>query len=226
MKKIALIVLPLACLGNNIETWNTIQVSKNVTNNVSVGVSEESRIGVNQNENPKKLDEFHTTAFVDWRCLDWMSIGIQDDFVLLRDGTDTRYKHDNRLGINLAFYRSFKGFDFMNRSRFIMRDLENERPYFRYRNLSKVTAPVVCQICERPIRPYVSYEWYFDEGSKDRKIRKNDKFGQFWTDLGLQVGLNKNLSLALFYRLAEVKSTSTHDWSPGHVVGVSAYVSF
>ena len=67
MKKIALIVLPLACLGNNIETWNTIQVSKGITNNVSVGVSEESRIGVNQNENPKKLDEFHTTAFVDWR---------------------------------------------------------------------------------------------------------------------------------------------------------------
>ena len=226
MKKIALIVLPLACLGNNIETWNTIQVSKGITNNVSVGVSEESRIGVNQNENPKKLDEFHTTAFVDWRCLDWMSIGIQDDFVLLRDGTDARYKHDNRPGINLAFYQSYKGFDFMNRSRFIMRDLENERPYFRYRNLSKVTAPVVCHVCECPIRPYVSYEWYFDEGSKDRYIRKNDKFGQFWTDFGFQVGLNKNLSLALFYRLVEVKSTSTHDWSPGHVVGVSAFVSF
>ena len=226
MKRLALILLPVACLGNNIETWNTLQVSKNLGEGVSVGISEESRIGVNQNENPKKLDEFHTTAFVDWRCLDWMSIGVQDDMVLLRDGTDTRYRRDNRPGINLAFYQSYKGFDFMNRSRFIMRDLEDERPYFRYRNLSKVTGPELVQAWGCPIRPYVSYEWYFDEGSKDRKIRKNDKFGQFWTDFGFQVAVNKNLNLSLFYRLVELKSTTEHDWSPGHVVGVCANVAF
>ena len=146
--------------------------------------------------------------------------------VLLRDGTDTRYRRDNRPGINLAFYQRYKGFDFMNRSRFIMRDLENERPYFRYRNLSKVTGPELVQALGCPIRPYVSYEWYFDEGSKDRKIRKNDKFGQFWTDFGFQIAVNKNLNLSLFYRLVELKSTIEHDWSPGHVVGVSAFVSF
>jgi hypothetical protein len=227
MKRIALLfLLPVICLGNDVETWNTIQASKSLGKGVSAGVSEESRIGVNQNENPKKFDEFHTTAFVDWKCLGWMSIGVQDDFVLLRDGTDSRYKRDNRPAVNLAFYHSYRGFDLMNRSRFIMRDLENERPYFRYRNLSKITMPEVVKLNDFPIRPYVSYEWYFDEGSKDRYIRKNDKFGQFWTDFGLQTALNANLNIAVFYRLVELKSTSDHDWSPGHVFGISANVVF
>ena len=156
-----------------------------------------------------------------------MSIGVQDDFVLLRrPNCSSRYRHDNRPGINLAFYHSWKGFDFMNRSRFIMRDLENERPYFRYRNLSKVTMPEVVQAWGCPIRPYVSYEWYFDEGSKDRYIRKNDKFGQFWTDFGLQAKLNSNCSICLFYRLVELKSTSSHDWQPSHVVGTSLNFNF
>lgn len=228
MKKACLsaALIPLLCLANNFETWNTIQVSKGLGNGVSVGVSEESRIGTNQSENPKKLDEFHTTAFLDWRCLEWLSIGIQDDLVLLRDGTDTRYRRDNRPGVNLAFYYSYRGFDFMNRSRFIMRDLENERPYFRYRNLSKVTAPELFQVYDCPIRPYISYEWYFDEGSKDRYIRKNDKFNQFWSDAGLQVKLNDACSLSIFYRLVEVKSATTNNWAPGHVVGATVNFSF
>ena len=91
MKRLALILLPVACFGNNIETWNTLQVSKNLGEGVSVGVSEESRIGVNQNENPKKLDEFHTTAFVDWRCLDWMSIGLDVNWVAGRHGSSARW---------------------------------------------------------------------------------------------------------------------------------------
>ena len=138
----------------------------------------------------------------------------------------SKYRRDNRPGINLAFYHSYKGFDFMNRSRFIMRDLEDERPYFRYRNLSKVTMPEVVQAWGCPIRPYVSYEWYFDEGSKDRYIRKNDKFGQFWTDFGLQAKLNSNCAICLFYRLVELKSTSSHEWQPSHVVGTALNFNF
>ena len=211
--------------ANDFGTWNTIQVQKNFPNSFSIGASEESRIGTIDKD--RKLDEFHTTLFADWRVVDWMSIGIQDDFVLLRRvGSSSKYRHDNRPGINLAFHQSYKGFDFMNRSRFIMRDLENERPYFRYRNLSKVTMPEVVQAWGCPVRPYVSYEWYFDEGSKDREIRKNDKFGQFWTDFGFQVKLNQNCSISLFYRLVELKSTSDHSWQPSHAVGTAFTFSF
>lgn len=211
--------------ANDFGTWNTIQVHKNLPYRFSIGASEESRIGTVDTD--RKLDEFHTTLFADWRVVDWMSIGIQDDFVLLRrPDCSSRYRHDNRPGINLAFYQSWNDFDFMNRSRFIMRDLENERPYFRYRNLSKMTMPEIVQAWGCPIRPYVSYEWYFDEGSKDREIRKNDKFGQFWTDFGLQAKLNPNCSICLFYRLVELKSTSDHSWQPSHVVGTALNFSF
>lgn len=231
MKKFKIIslvslLIPFLCIANNIETWNTVQVQKDIGNGFSAGVSEESRIGVNQDENPKKLDEFHTTAFVDWRFSRLMSIGIQDDMVLLRNRSDARYRRDNRPGVNVALFESFYGVDFMNRSRFIMRDLEDERPYFRYRNLTKATLPEIFRVLEHPVRPYISYEWYYDEGSKDRKIRKNDKFGQFWTDFGLQVSLCKDVSLSLFYRIVEIKSTSSHDWSPGHVVGCTVGISF
>lgn len=225
-KKISLFIIPMLCFGNNFETWNTVQVSKDLGNGLSAGLSEESRIGVNQNENLKKLDEFHTTAFVDWRFSRFISIGIQDDMVMLRNNTDTRYKRDNRPGLNIAFYESYKGFDFMNRSRFVMRDLQDERPYFRYRNLSKVTLPKTFNVFDKPVRPYMSYEWYFDEGSKDRKIKKNNKFNQFWLDAGMQCKMSENFNLGVFYRLAEVKSASKHDWSPGHIVGFNANFSF
>ena len=217
--------ISLIVSANDFGTWNTVQVQKNLPSRFSIGASEESRIGTVDTD--KKLDEFHTTLFVDWRVVDWMSIGIQDDFVLLRRvGSSSKYRHDNRPGINLALYQSRKGFDFFNRSRFIMRDLENERPYFRYRNLSKMTMPEVVRAWGCPVRPYVSYEWYFDEGSKGREIRKNDKFGQFWTDFGLQAKLNPNCSISLFYRLVELKSTSDHSWQPSHVVGTALNFSF
>ena len=138
MKKLAILAISaMASLAyaNDFGTWNTIQIQKNPPSRVSIGASEESRIGTVDKAN-KKLDEFHTTLFADWRVVDWMSIGIQDDFVLLRrSNRSSRYRRDNRPGINLAFYQSYRGFNFMNRSRFIMRDLEDERPYFRYRNL-------------------------------------------------------------------------------------------
>ena len=229
MKRIILLAMAVLAfspmIANDFGTWNTIQAQKGLPHGFSVGASEESRIGTVDKD--RKLDEFHTTAFVDWKVLDFMSVGVQDDFVLLRrPGCSSRYRHDNRPGINLAFFNSYKGFDFLNRSRFIMRDLENERPYFRYRNLSKVVLPEVVQLFDRGIRPYVSYEWYFDEGSKDRKIRKNDKFGQFWTDFGIQTKLTKECSFCIFYRLVELKSTSSHEWQPSHVVGTALTFSF
>ena len=224
MKKALLLVLfPISIFANDLGTWNTIQIQKKMPYDLSIGASEESRIGTVDSD--KRLDEFHTTVFLDWRVFDWMSMGIQDDFVLLRrSGSADRYRRDNRPGINLTFKHTCSGFDFSNRSRFIMRDLESERPYFRYRNLSKVTIPRVFNVLEREVRPYVSYEWYFDEGSKDREIRKNDKFGQFWTDFGIQTRISPSCSICLFYRLVELKVSES--WQPSHVVGTAFTISF
>ena len=224
----SIVFLTNECLGgDNFGTWNTVQVTMDLEEDgLYAGVSEESRIGTRSGESPKRMDEFHTTAFLDWKLFDWMTVGVQDDFVLLRDGSDKRYKRDERPGVNIAFSQSLWGFDIMNRSRFVDRDIEGERPHFRYRNLTKLTAPAVFHAWGRPVRPYASYEWYFDEGSKDREIRKNDKFGQFWTDFGLQISIYDGINMAVFYRLVEIKSTESHDWSPVHVVGIGAYMLF
>ena len=205
-----------AAYANNIESWNTVQGSTKL-DRFAVGVSEELRIGTDQAQTTKKIDEIHATAFVDFNVIDWLSIGIQDDYVLLRNGSDARYRRDNRPGINVSFKHSFNGFDLMNRSRFVMRDLQDERPYFRYRNLTKAF---------KKVKLFTAYEWYFDEGSKDRRIRKNDKFCQFWTDFGIRFKLTNDCDVDLFYRLVELKSTANHDWSPGHVIGTCISIVF
>ena len=192
MKRLILIVLavPFAAIANNIETWNTVQVSKKIDNWI-INASEESRIGVDQSQTTKKLDEFHTTAGASLAFMKHFSLGIQDDYVLLRDGSDARYKHDNRPGVNAVIHGNVNGYSILNRSRFVMRDIEGERPYFRYRNLSKAITPPMCYFSKaKDIRLFAAYEWYFDEGSKDRHIRKNDKFCQFWTDFGIHANIN------------------------------------
>lgn len=223
---IALMLVPCASFANNVETWNIVQVSKKV-NNWTISASEESRIGVDQSQTTKKLDEFHTTAGASYHFIDCFSFGVQDDYVLLRNGSDARYKYDNRPGLNAALHGDISGFYLLNRSRFIMRDIEGERPYFRYRNLSKMMTPAICswKFIE-DIKLFAAYEWYFDEGSKDRRIRKNDKFCQFWTDFGFSARTSKCMSIDVFYRLIEVKSAVSHDWSPGHAICMSLNFSF
>lgn len=222
----AVIFFAFAANANNIEVWNTFQASKKL-DSFEIGASEESRIGTAQAETTKKLDELHTTAFVNYSFYDHFSLGMQDDFVLLRDKSDVRYKRDNRPGVNASISTEKCGFMLMNRSRFVMRDLEDEHPYFRYRNLSKTTTPTICDwIFLKNIKLFVAYEWYFDEGSKDRNIRKNDKFNQFWTDFGIHANVLSNLSLDVFYRLVEVKSMSDHCWSPGHAICITLSLSF
>lgn len=205
--------------------WSTIQASCKLIDGFTTGASEEIRAGTHKDESPKHIDELHSTVFIDWRALSFLSLGIQDDLVCLRNNSDARYRHDNRPGLNAALHVSSHGWSFMNRSRFIMRDLQDARSYFRYRNLSKVVAPSICSFKNvESIRPYVSYEWYFDEGNHDICIHKGDKFSQFWTDFGLQLKLSKACSMSLFYRLVEVKSDEA--WNPLHVVGTSLSFSF
>lgn len=228
MRRLIVIILafPFIAVANNIETWNTVQVSKKI-DNWTLNVSEESRIGVDQTQTTKKLDEFHTTVGASYALISHFSLGIQDDYVLLRNGSDARYRRDNRPGVNAAVHRDIKGFAFLNRSRFVIRDLEDERHYFRYRNLSKLMTPALCSCSfAKDIKLFSAYEWYFDEGSKDRCIRKNDKFCQFWTDFGVNARISKCISIDLFYRLIEVKSALSHDWSPGHAVCMSLNLTF
>ena len=221
-----LLLVPLAAAANNIETWNTVQATKKI-DDWSFSISEENRIGVDQKQTTKKLDEFHTTFGVNYSFMSHFSIGVQDDYALLRDGSDTRYKRDNRPGVNVAAFDSINGFFVMNRSRFVMRDIEGEQPYFRYRNLSKLVTPSICSFrFAEDIKLFTAYEWYFDEGSKDRHICKNDKFGQFWTDFGICGKINDSWSIEVFYRLVEVKSAISHDWSPGHAVCTSILFAF
>lgn len=212
--------------ANNIESWNTVQGSTKI-GRFTYGVSEELRLGTDQTQTTKKIDEIHTTAFVDFAVVDWLSVGVQNDYALLRNHSDARYKHDNRPGVNLTLKKTFYGFNVSNRSRFVLRDLQGECPYFRYRNLTKVFTPTIYNgNYLKNVKLFAAYEWYFDEGSKDRYIRKNDKFSQFWTDFGVRFSVCDNCSVDLFYRLVEVKSATTHDWSPGHVVGTGVSVSF
>lgn len=76
------------------------------------------------------------------------------------------------------------------------------------------------------VKPYASYEWYFDEGCKERRYRKNDKFSTQWLSFGLNAPMSKSISIDMFYMLTETKDRMSHSWCPGHVIGLNINFSF
>ena len=182
---------------------------------------QENRIGVIEWDDGKKhLDEIHIAPSLDYLVLNWLSVGVNYRHVLLRDGSDARYIHDRRPGFDVALKKNIGNFSLLNRSRFICRIPEGEQSYFRYRNLSKVSYSLGSLI------PFVFYEWYYDEGSSDRKYRKNDRFSQQWLSFGCDYKIGRNFKTTAYYMLTENKNRTTHDWYPGHVVGISLSLSF
>lgn len=213
--------LGITSFANNAQVWTQENVSYGIGSRTTLGVSQENRIGVNEWEDGKKhLDEIHVAPSMEYLVSEWLSIGINYRHVLLRNGSDTRYVHDRRPGIDVALKRRIGNLSLLNRSRFICRVPEGEQSYFRYRNLSKVSYSL------DNVAPFVSYEWYYDEGSKDRPYRKNDRFSQQWLSIGLDWEICKNLKATGYYMLTENKNRVTHDWYPGHVIGVSISLSF
>lgn len=218
---LAVMSLGLAAFANQAQVWTQENFSYGIGNGFSAGLSQENRIGVNEWPDGKKhIDEIHLAPSVDYSVFDWLSVGANYRHVLLRDGSDTRYTHDRRPGIDVAMKHNLGGFTLLNRSRFICRVPEGEHPYFRYRNLSKVSYTI------GDFSPFASYEWYFDEGSHDRPYRKNDRFSQQWLSFGMDYKVCNNVKATLYYMLTETKSRAAHDWSPGHVIGIALTVSF
>lgn len=206
--------------ANRIQVWTQENVSYDIGLRTTAAISQENRIGINDADGNKHIDEIHVAPSIDYKLFTWMNIGVNYRHVLLRDGSDTRYKQDRRPGIDVAFHKSISRFTLLNRSRFICRIPEGENPYFRYRNLSKLSYSI------GKISPFVSYEWYYDEGSKDREYRKNDRFSQQWISAGVDWKFSRYAKASLYYMLTENKDRMEYDWYPGHVIGVGVSLSF
>lgn len=224
MKKLILSVstaCAMTALANHAQVWTQENLYYAIGPRTTIGVSQENRIGVTEWANGKKhIDEIHIAPSIDYLIQDWLSVGVNYRHVLSRDGTDVRYKDDYRPGIDVAFKRRYGDFLLLNRSRFICRKPEGEQEYFRYRNLSRVAYLI------GDIAPYVSYEWYYDEGSKDRQYRKNDRFSQQWITLGCEWKISKAIKATTYYMLTENKNRASHDWYPGHVIGIGITLAF
>lgn len=217
----ALCLMSLCSFANNAQVWTKEDMLYSVGTRTIVGVSQENRIGVNEwNDGKKHLDEIHIAPSVDYLIYNWLSVGVNYRHVLLRDGSDARYTNDRRPGIDVALKKSLYGISLLNRSRFICRIPEGENPYFRYRNLSKLSYAI------GDFSPFASYEWYYDEGSHHRKYRKNDRFSQQWLSFGIDYQVCKNLKATLNYMLTENKNRIEHNWYPGHVIGIGLAISF
>lgn len=215
----------LSLYANRAQVWTQEDVSSRVEDTPFIlQVSQENRIGVNSAENHKHIDEIHAAPTLWYNAASWLDVGVNDRLVLLRDGSDARYKTDHRPGVDVKLKTGLYGWDLSNRSRFIYRQVEHEHGYFRYRNLSRVDAP--WKFTSSEIRPYMSYEWYFDEGCKERRYRTCDKFSTQWITGGVTFKLYKNLRGDLHYMLTETRDRATGKWCPGHVVGVGVSMAF
>lgn len=214
-------ILALSSIANNVQVWTKEDLSYSPYERTTIGLSQENRIGVTEwDDGRKHLDEIHVAPSVDYLILDWLSVGANYRHVLIRDGSDSRYTNDRRPGIDVALKKSVYDISLLNRSRFICRIPEGEDPYFRYRNLSKLSYSF------GDFSPFASYEWYYDEGSHHRPYRKNDRFSQQWLSFGIDYKVYKNLKATLYYMLTENKNRVDHNWYPGHVIGIGLAMSF
>ena len=214
-------ILALSSIANNAQVWTKEDLSYSPYERTTIGLSQENRIGVTEwDDGRKHLDEIHVAPSIDYLILDWLSVGANYRHVLIRDGSDARYTNDRRPGIDVALKKSVYDISLLNRSRFICRIPEGENPYFRYRNLSKVSYSL------GDFSPFASYEWYYDEGSHHRQYRKNDRFSQQWLSFGIDYKVYKNLKATLYYMLTENKNRADHNWYPGHVIGIGLAMSF
>jgi len=209
--------------ANRAQVWTQVNTSADVTNNIVATVSQETRWGISDQDGSKHVDEVHATPGFMWAAYDWLSIGPNYRIVMLRSGSDAVWKLDSRPGFDVQLSQSAYGAKLINRSRFICRQVEHEHAYFRYRNLSKVVLPAATSF---EVKPYMSYEWYFDEGCKERRYRKNDKFSMQWLSFGLSKAVNEHFSIDAFYMLTETKDRSSHAWCPGHVIGLNLNIKF
>ena len=217
LKAIAASFLVSACaFANRIQVWTQENVSYGMTERLSAGLSQENRYGLNDLGGSKHIDEIHVAPSFECMVFEWLSVGANYRHVLLRDGSDARYSQDRRPGVDLALRKRLSEASFLNRSRFICRSPEHEDPYFRYRNLSKVSYEIKPHVV-----PYVSYEWYYDEGNHDRPYRKNDRFSQQGLTFGIDCISFGNWKFSTYYMLTENKDRTSHFWYPGHVVGFS-----
>ena len=221
---IAAAMLAASCAyANRAQVWTQVNTSADVTNNIAVAVSQETRWGISDQDGSKHVDEVHVTPGIMWAAYDWLSIGPNYRIVMLRSGSDAVWKLDSRPGIDVQLSQTVEGVKLINRSRFICRQVEHEHAYFRYRNLSKVMLPAMTAF---EVKPYASYEWYFDEGCRERRYRKNDKFSTQWLSFGMSKNVSDNFSIDLFYMLTETKDRSSHAWCPGHIIGLNINFSF
>ena len=222
-KSILVGIIGIACVShaNNAQVWTKEDVLYSVCPRTTLGLSQENRIGVTEwNDGRKHLDEIHVAPSIDYALYDWLSVGVNYRHVLIRNGSDARYTNDRRPGVDVALKKTVHGFSLLNRSRFICRVPEGENPYFRYRNLSKVSYAI------GDFSPFASYEWYYDEGSHHRKYRKNDRFSQQWLSFGVDYKVCKNFKVTLYYMLTENKNRVDHNWYHGHVVGIGVTLNF
>lgn len=222
MKRIRNIVILAAIASstvveaNRLQVWTQENVSYGIGSGFTASISEENRYGISDLNGSKHIDEIHVAPSVDYAVVDWLSVGVNYRHVLIRNGSDSRYSQDRRPGVDLALRKKLSEASFLNRSRFICRSPEHEDPYFRYRNLSKVSYEIKPHVV-----PYVSFEWYYDEGSHDRPYRKNDRFSQQWLTFGIDWTSFGNWKFSTYYMLTENKDRTSHSWYPGHVVGFS-----
>ena len=206
--------------ANNLQVWTQENIAYGIAKNLSTTLSQENRIGLDRTDNKKHIDEIHIAPSLDYRVYDRLAIGVNYRHVLLRKGSDTRYTNDRRPGVDVAIRERLICFELLNRSRFICHIPEGENPYFRYRNMTKVSLPVGI------MAPYCSYEWYYDEGSKHREYRKNDRFSQQWLTVGIDWKIRKSIKLTGYYMLTENKDRKDHNWQNGHVLGIGMSFAF
>ena len=214
---VMLILASTTSLAKNLQVWQQENIQYRLSDQMTAAFQYETRVGVLEDYG---VLENHFTPSFTWRPLSWFSIGPNYRYVVLRK--NHKYLNDNRPGLDLTVYYTLDGFVFSNRSRFMIRQLEDYNPYFRYRNLSKVQYNGFGKY-----KPFISYEIFFDDGTKNLIYKKNDKISSYWTTIGMTYDVNSWLKIDLSYLLIMNRNVGNGGFKkPRNVISVAFNMLF
>ena len=211
--------------SNKPGVWSAFSVSGalNDAKTLKAAAAQESRFDT------KRLIEEHTQATLLFSPVDWFDIGPHVHWIDARakkpDGGH-EWNNELRLGVESNLRYKSGGWNFANRHRVLWREFEKgNTDFFRWRSRFQIVAPDILKPAGFETgwkaRPFVSYEFFFDNGKPSKRVRTNDKFDQQWLRAGIKLAFSEHWGLDVFYHLQIKKSSSTHDWDPGHVIGLN-----
>ncbi|MBC8197760.1 MAG: DUF2490 domain-containing protein [Candidatus Marinimicrobia bacterium] len=185
------------------QQWMNIEISKNISQNIEIDLSQEIRYKSNYDEFSKTF----TDLSLSYKIFSSIKFIGQYRYIIYTD------KEKKRLSFSTKYYKQLYNFNLSYKLK-IQRDYEMDKsPEDNFRNKLKIKYPI-----NLFITPFISYELF--QTIEDEKFSED----KYRASTGLEIDIYSNQSIELFYTFnGEYKDSGIEG---SHITGLSYKYSF